>query len=336
MSLPSLPKRKISGDDVTAIGYGAMGIAVLGGAVPDEERLKIFDELYARGCTNWDTANVYGDSEELIGKWFKKTGKRSEIFLATKFGITRNPERLVLGEPAYAKECIEESLRRLGVDYVDLYYLHRPDPLVPIEHTMGALKEEGKIRHIGLSECSADTIRRAHAVHPLSAIQIEYSLFTLDCEHPDVGVIRTARELGIAIVAYAPLGRGLLTGKYTSPDDFPEDDRRRMIPRFSKENFPKVVEAVGSINAIAAKYDATPGQIALAWLLAQGPDVIPIPGTRSVKYLEENLGALKITLSPEDIATVRRLAEAVAGNVGARYPPPWDALVLVDTPPLKA
>ncbi|KAF7793535.1 hypothetical protein EIP86_004649 [Pleurotus ostreatoroseus] len=277
MTTSPLSTRKISQDNVTAIGFGAMGLSAFRGTVaPDEERLKVFDELYASGCTNWDTANVYGDSEELIGKWFKRTGKRSEIFLATKFGFTFKPERLINGEPDYVKKCVDESLRRLG---------GTPDPLVPIEVTMGALKElveAGKIHHIGLSECTADTIRRAHAVHPVAAIQIEYSIFTLDHEHPDVGVIKTARELGITIVAYSPLGRGLLTGKYTSPDAFDEKDLRCGLPRFSKENFPKVLKVVEAVKTIADKYNATPGQIALAWLLAQGTDIIPIPGTTNI------------------------------------------------------
>ncbi|KAF7793540.1 hypothetical protein EIP86_004654 [Pleurotus ostreatoroseus] len=339
MSAQLLPIRKIGKDDVSAIGYGAMSIqSSRPGVVTDEERLKLLDEVYARGCTNWDTANIYGDSEDIIGKWFKKTGKRNEVFLATKFGFTRNPERFVNGEPEYAKKCIEESLRRLGVDYIDLYYLHRPDPLVPIELTIGALKElvdEGKVRYIGLSECTADTIRRAHAVHPISAIQIEYSIFTLDSEHPDIGVVKTARELGIAIVAYSPLGHGLLTGKYTSLDNFDEKDLRRILPRFSKETMPKILEIVQSINAIATKYNATSGQVALAWLLAQGPDIIPIPGTRSIKYLNENLDATKVNLSSEDIAEIRKIADEIDGTLADSLPPPYKDLKLVDTPPLK-
>ncbi|THG93159.1 hypothetical protein EW026_g8001 [Hermanssonia centrifuga] len=197
----SHPTRKIGNDAVTAIGYGAMGIAAFYGSVePDEERIKFLDELYASGCTNWDTANVYGDSEVLLGNWFKSTGKRNDIFLATKFGITREADRPVNGEPEYVKKCMDESLLRLGVESVDLYYLHRPDPSVPIEKTVGAMAElvaAGKTRYIGLSECSATAIRRAHAVHPIAAIQVEYSVFTLDIEDPQIDVLRTARELGI-------------------------------------------------------------------------------------------------------------------------------------------
>ncbi|KAJ3553625.1 hypothetical protein NM688_g3509 [Phlebia brevispora] len=342
MSQAPLPTRKIGKDDVTAIGYGAMGIAAYYGAVDsDEERLKFLDDLYARGCTNWDTANIYGDSEELLGKWFKKTGKRNEIFLATKFGMTLdNPNKPVRADPGYAKECIEKSLNRLGVDYVDLYYIHRPDPTVPIELTMGAMKsfvEAGKVRYVGISECSAGTLRRAHAVHPIAALQVEYSVFTLDIEHKNVDLLRTARELGVTIVAYAPLGRGLLTGRYKSPDDLEEGDLRRVLPRFSKENFPNILKIVDSLNAIGAKYHATAGQVALAWLLAQGLDIIPIPGTRKLKYLDENLGALKVQLTPEDVAEVRKLAEAadVGHTVGPRYHELGNKVSYVDTPPLK-
>lgn len=333
-----LPTRKIGTDDVTAIGYGAMGIAAFYGTPdPDEERLKFLDELYASGCRNWDTANVYNDSEVLLGKWFKKTGKRKEIFLATKFAIASDPNRPVNGDPEYVKQCMEKSLARLGVDYVDLYYMHRPDPTVPIEVTVGAMKElvqAGKTRYIGLSECTASTLRRANAVHPIAAVQVEYSVFTLDIEHPDVGVLAAAREIGATIIAYSPLGRGLLTGRFKSPDDFEEGDWRRAVPRFSKENFPNILKIVDGLGAIAAKHGATPGQVALAWLLAQGNDIVPIPGTRHVKYLNENLGALALKLTPADIAEVRRLAEGADKSLGDRYPPGMMQLVLVDTPPL--
>lgn len=328
--------RKIGNDNVTAIGYGAMGIAAFYGSIqPDEERLAVLDALYAKGCTNWDTSNVYGDSEVLIGKWFKKTGKRNEIFLATKFGLTYKPERPTNGEPEYVKECIRKSLERLGVDYVDLYYLHRPDPTVPIEKTVGAMAElvkEGKVRYLGLSECTANDIRRAHAVHPISAIQVEYSLFELDIESPQTDILRTARELGIAVVAYSPLGRGLLTGQYKSPDDFEPGDFRRTVPRFSKENFPRILELVETVGTIGKKYNATPGQVALAWLLAQGDDIIPIPGTRKIKYLEENLGALDLELEAADIQEIRRLCEIV--RLGDRYDPARMKLVQQETPPL--
>ncbi|KAJ6607704.1 NADP-dependent oxidoreductase domain-containing protein [Mycena sp. CBHHK59/15] len=217
----SFPTRKIGGADVSALGFGAMGIAGAYGAVEgDEERFKVLDAAYAAGCTHWDTADIYGDSEELLGKWFKRTGKRDEIYLATKFGIVMTEERVVNGTPEYARQSVEKSLKRLGVDCVDLYYLHRADSTVSIEHSVAAMAEfvkEGKVKHLGLSEVSASTLRRAHAVHPIAAVQVEYSPFTLDIEDPKIDLLRTCRELGIAVVAYSPLGRGLLSGLYRSP-----------------------------------------------------------------------------------------------------------------------
>ncbi|KAI0764117.1 Aldo/keto reductase [Irpex lacteus] len=338
MSSTKLPTRKIGTDSVTAIGWGAMGLsAYYGSTASDEERLKFLDDLYASGCTMWDSANVYGDSEDLIGKWFKRTGKRNEIFLSTKVGITREPSRPNNGTPAYIRENAERSLKRFGVDQIDLYYLHRPDPQVPIEKSVAAMAEfvkAGKIRYLGLSECTASTIRRAHAVHPITAIQVEYSLFALDVEQPEIDVLRTARELGIAVVAYSPLGRGMLTGRFKSPDDFEEGDFRKSIPRFSHENFPKVLKISEAVNAIAAKYNATPGQVALAWLLEQGEDIIPIPGTRSTKYLHENLGALNVKLSKEDLEEVRKLAEEAHRTLDTRYSAAGMNTIMIDTPPL--
>ncbi|KAI0063928.1 Aldo/keto reductase [Artomyces pyxidatus] len=336
-----LPTRKIGTTDVTAIGYGAMGIAAFyGDPLPDEERLKILDAVYEAGCTNWDTADIYKDSEDLIGKWFKRTGKRDEIFLATKFGIGSPSGKRVDGDPAYVRQAFEKSVKRLGVEKVDLYYLHRPDTTVPIEYTVGAMAElvkEGKVKYIGLSEVSASTLRRAHAVHPISAVQVEYSPFTLDIEAKENAVLQTARELGVAIIAYSPLGRGLLTGKYKGPDDFAEDDFRRHIPRFSKENFPKVLKVADDLKAVGERHGASSGQVALAWLLAQGEDIIPIPGTRSFKYLQENLGALDVQLTPEDVQDVRRIAEqADSSDLGDRYPPSSQHLLFADTPPLPA
>ncbi|KAI0059690.1 Aldo/keto reductase, partial [Artomyces pyxidatus] len=331
---PQLPTRKIGNTDVTAIGYGAMGIAAYyGDPLPDEERLKILDAVYESGCTNWDTADLYKDSEDLIGTWFKRTGKRDEIFLATKFGLASPTGKPVDGRPEYVREAFEKSVRRLGVETVDLYYLHRPDPAVPIEHTVGAMAElvkEGRVKYLGLSEVSAATLRRAHAVHPISAIQVEYSPFTLDIETN--AVLQTARELGVAIVAYSPLGRGLLTGKYNGPEDFSEDDFRRKIPRYSKENFPKILKLAEDLKAVGARHGASSGQVALAWLLAQGPDVIPIPGTRSLKYLEENLGALNVQLTPEDVQQVRSIAEEADNFEEGRYPPGFQELLFAETP----
>jgi len=331
------PTRKIGKDNtlVSAIGFGAMGIsAFYGDTEPDEERLKVLDAAFQNGCTFWDTANIYGDSEELIGKWFKKTGKRDQIFLATKFGIARDrpTKHGVDGSAKNVEESFNLSLQRLGVTYVDLYYLHRPDPEVPIEVTVGAmakLVEQGKVKYLGLSECSANTLRRASAIHPITAVQLEYSPFELDLERNDV--LKTARELGIKIIAYSPLGRGLLTGRYKSPDDFDEGDFRRFIPRYSKENFPKILKLAEALQNIGKEYDATAGQVALAWLLAQGEDVIPIPGTRKIKYLEENLAAARITLSAEAVQKVRAIAEEAVWD-GDRYPTQSMPLLYGDTP----
>lgn len=295
--------------------------------------------MYESGCTFWDTADRYGDSEELIGKWFKSTGKRNEIFLATKFGLASDiPGRLVCGDPEYVPNALEKSLNRLGVDHVDLYYLHRPDQQVPIELTIGAmakLVEAGKVKYLGLSECSVDTLRRAHAVHPITALQVEYSPFTLDIEWEKVGLLKAARELGITIVAYSPLGRGMLTGQYRSPDDFEEGDFRRIVPRYSKENFPNILKLVDGLKAIGERHNATAGQVSLAWILAQGEDIIPIPGTTKTKYLHENLGALKLQLSAEELQEVRDVADAANATNGLRYPAMGAALLFADTPPLS-
>jgi len=337
----SVASRKIGNTSVSAIGYGAMGIAgFYGKPLPDEERFKILDAVYESGCTNWDTADVYGDSEELIGKWFKRTGKRSEIFLATKFGavFTKEYSKPVNSDPEYVKIAFERSLKKLGVDYVDLYYLHRADKSVPIEKTVAAMAElvkQGKVKYIGISEVSEKTLRRAHAVHPISALQIEYSPFCLDIEHPDVGLLKTCQELGIAVVAYSPLGRGLLTGKYKSQDDFEEDDFRRTVPKYSKENFPKILHIANEIGAIGAKHGSQASTVTLAWLLAQSDNVIPIPGTRNVKYLHENMAALKLKLSPEEITEVRKISERAVEEVqGDRYGLGAQELTLVDTVPL--
>ncbi|KAH9887323.1 Aldo/keto reductase [Cubamyces lactineus] len=339
----SLPTRKIGQDDVTAMGYGAMGIAAFYGTpLPDEERFKILDAVYANGCTNWDTADIYADSEALIGKWFKRTGKRNEIFLATKFGYDLSradvPEMSIRADPEYVPQALNKSLERLGVDHIDLWYLHRADRKVPIELTVRAMAEQvkaGKVKYLGLSEVTVDTLRRAHAVHPISALQVEYSPFALDIEDEKIGLLKAARELGITIVAYSPVGRGLLTGKIKSPDDLEENDGRRYLPRFSKENFPKVLQVVDSIKAIAQKYNATPAQISLAWLLAQGEDVIPIPGTTKVANLQENLGALKVKLAPEDVAEIRKIAVIADKTVGPRYHAAALEHIQSDTPPLK-
>ncbi|CAL1702449.1 unnamed protein product [Somion occarium] len=339
MSRPSLPTRRIGTTDVTAIGWGGMGLsAFYGKPLPDEERLKLLDAVYEHGCTNWDTADVYGDNEDLIGKWFKKTGKRNEIFLATKFGFVFKDDKIVNGSPEYARKACEKSLSRLGIDQIDLYYLHRPDPTVPIELTVGVMAElvkEGKVKYLGISECSAATLRRAHAVHPISALQVEYSPFTLDIEDEKVGLLKTAKELGIAVVAYSPIGRGLLTGQYKGPEDFDEDDFRRKIPRYSKENFPNILKLADGLKKIGERHNATAGQVALAWLLAQDPSIIPIPGTTKVKYLEENLGALNVRLSSEELLEVRKVAEEANACQGLRFPEAFGAVHFADTPALN-
>ncbi|THH00721.1 hypothetical protein EW026_g1866 [Hermanssonia centrifuga] len=334
----SLPTRKIGNTDVAAIGFGTMGLST---AYPPigtlEERLDFLDALYKSGCTNWDTADVYGDCEDLLGAWFKRSnGKRSEIFLATKFGLVfkENRNRVVDGSAEHVRAAFDKSLQRLGVDSVDLYYLHRPDPIVPIEVTVGAMAElvnAGKVKYLGLSECSAQTLRRAHAVHPISALQVEYSPFVLDIEDEKIGLIKVARELGVTIVAYSPLGRGLLTGNYKSPDDFPEGDFRLTIPRFSTENFPNILKVVEGLKTIGDRHGATSGQIALAWLLAQGDDVIPIPGTKKVKYLAENLDAFKLKLTKEEIDDIRDIAQN-ADLPGERYPSYLMSVLFGDTP----
>ncbi|KAG8703548.1 hypothetical protein FRC08_002765 [Ceratobasidium sp. 394] len=348
MSASSLPTRRIGKDNVSALGFGAMTIGNVAygkGGFSQEERFKVLDKLLELGCTNWDTADVYvmrlncwpqviradtsviqGDSEEVIGNWFKKTGNRDKFALGPG-----DPQ----GTPEYVKEASAKSLQRLGVDTIDLYYIHRVDQKVPIEITIGALAElvkAGKIRYIGLSEPSPATLRRAHKVHPIAAIQVEYSPFMLDIEKKG-HLLDTARELGIAVIAYSPLGRGLLTGQVTSHNDIPDHDFRKNIPKYSEANFPKILALVAKIKEIGARHNATPGQVSLAFVLAQGDDIIPIPGTRTIKYAEENIGALKVTLSPEDIKAVRE-ATAELDISGDHYPTDYMKYLYGDTPEL--
>ncbi|KAG8767677.1 hypothetical protein FRC12_006112 [Ceratobasidium sp. 428] len=336
MSKFTIPTRRIGNDSVSAIGFGAMGIGNFGYGSElnqdDETRFKVFDRLLELGCTNWDTADVYNDSEDLIGKWFKRTGKRDQIFLASKFAFTPDGPR---GDPEYVKASIEKSLRRLGVDTIDLYYVHRIDSRVPIETTMAALVDlvhAGKIRYIGLSVPSPATLRRAHKVHPIAAIQVEYSPFVLDIEQHG-HLLDTARELGVAVVAYSPLGKGLIIGQIRSHADIPDGDLRKIIPKYQDENFPKVLSLVEKLKQIGAKHNATAGQVTLAYLLAQGDDIIPIPGTKNIKYLEENLGAIDVKLSPEDIKSIRQ-AIARTELTGDQYPPKLMEMLYKDTPEL--
>ncbi|KAI9049665.1 hypothetical protein LZ554_006690 [Drepanopeziza brunnea f. sp. 'monogermtubi'] len=341
---PTLATRKLgkNGPSIPALGFGLMGLSSFYGKTEsDEERFKVLDRAYALGETFWDSADIYGDSEELVGKWFAKTGKRNDIFLATKFankivGSGHEMKRSIDSSPEYCKQACEKSLKRLGVETIDLYYCHRVDGKTPIERTIEAmveLKKAGKIKYLGLSEVSSDTLRRAEKVHHIDAVQIEYSPFATDIEQPQINLLATCRELGIATVAYSPLGRGLLTGVYKSPADFEDGDFRKFSPRFSDENFPKNLKLVDGIQRLAKKKGCTAGQLTLAWLMAQGDDILPIPGTKKVKYLEENLGALDVKLTVEEVKEIRQLVDNAEVH-GSRYPEAMMSSLFADTPAL--
>ncbi len=293
------------------------------GTGDEAESIRTIHRALELGVTMLDTADMYGPftNEQLVGKAI--AGRRDRVFLATKFGIVRDPhdptKRGISGKADYVRAACDASLKRLGVDHIDLYYQHRVDVSTPIEETVGAMGElvkAGKIRHIGLSEASAQNVRRAHAVHPVSALQNEWSLWSRDLE--ENGQLDAARELGIAIVAYSPLGRGFLTGAITSENDFAPDDFRRSSPRFTGANFQKNLDLVREVERLAAEKGCTASQLALAWLLAQGNDVIPIPGTKRVKYLEENVGALDVALTPADLQRIEDVFPNGAA-AGARY-----------------
>ncbi|EJT98046.1 Aldo/keto reductase [Dacryopinax primogenitus] len=337
-----MPTRKIGTDDVSAIGFGMMGLGGIAGPAGGwEERLALLDRVFELGCTFWDNANIYGDAEPLLGEWLRRNpSKRSKVFIATKFGFKREGQKIGLDLSLQAaRECCERSLKILGVETIDLFYAHRVDPKVPVEVTVRAMAElvkEGKVRYIGLSECSASALRRAAAVHPIAAAQYEYAPITLDIEDPKIGVLKVCRELGIAVIPFSPLGKGVLTGQYKSPDEFPEGDIRRIVPRFSKENFPKILAVAGALREIGLRHQATPGQVALAWVLAQGEDFIPIPGTKSIKYLEENIGAAYVKLGPEEVEEIRRLArESGVGDALRMIEAHYNEFAYQDSLPLE-
>ncbi|GAB3734587.1 aldo/keto reductase [Hymenobacter agri] len=313
-----------SGLTVSALGLGCMGMSDFYAGQDDAESTRTLHRALDLGVTFFDTADMYGPykNEELVGRALK--GRRDGVVLATKFGIQRDPndptKRGINGRPEYVKAACEGSLKRLGTDHIDLYYQHRVDPNTPIEETVGAMSrlvEEGKVRFLGLSEAAPATVRRAVAVHPIAALQTEYSLWSRE---PEDEILPTIRELGVGFVPYSPLGRGFLTGQIKRFEDLAEDDYRRHTPRFQGENFQKNLDLVARIQDLAKQKHCTASQLALAWVLAQGDDVVPIPGTKRVQYLEENLGALEVELTKDELAQLDEIAPKGKAAAGLRYP----------------
>ena len=320
-----MKKRKLGTEGlvVSEQGLGCMGMSEFYGSTDETESIATLNRALELGIDFFDTSDMYGPykNEELLGKAFRT--RREEVVIATKFGIQRDPNsptgRSINGKPEYVREACDGSLKRLGVECIDLYYQHRVDPTVPIEETVGAMAELvrlGKVLYLGLSEAAPDTIRRAHAVYPISALQTEYSLWSRE---PEDEILATVRELRIGFVAYSPLGRGFLTGQIKSFDDLEADDYRRYSPRFQGDNFAKNLELVGRVTEMAGERGVTPGQLALAWVLAQGSDVVPIPGTKRRRYLEENAAASDIELTAEDLSRINELLPLGAA-AGTRYP----------------